>query len=247
MTGGEPGGTTVRPLIGVGAEGPAPDYADLFPEDPTPQMPPQPYPAGGPRGSRRAAARSGRRTRTLVVVAAAVTGVGVLALLGHLVTGPGEADRALPAPSASQPQPAPPGLLRSGGTAEPSSGAGASSTPAGTGDASPAGPDPASVSASASASATATATAGAPDGSAGTAPAVPATVLKPGSRGPEVTALQQRLAQVRLYDGPADGKYDGGVKSAVQRYQKDHGVTGDAAGFYGPATRRSLESVTAAP
>ncbi|MEU1618469.1 hypothetical protein ABZ479_14375 [Streptomyces sp. NPDC005722] len=98
-------------------------------------MPPQPYPAGGQRGSRRAPARSGRRTRTLVVVAAAVTGVGVLALLGHLVTGPGEADRALPAPSASQPQPAPPSLLRSGGTAEPSSGAGASSTPAGTGDA----------------------------------------------------------------------------------------------------------------
>ncbi|MYX37436.1 MULTISPECIES: peptidoglycan-binding domain-containing protein [unclassified Streptomyces] len=253
MSGGEPGGTTVRPLINVGPEGPAPDYAELFPEDPpgpgggpggAPQ--PQPRPAHSPRGARRAAARPRRRLRTVVTVAAAVTGVGVLALLGHLVTGPGEADRARPAPSASQPRLALPSLLDSDGTTEASRGAGAPSARSG-----PGGPSP-SASGSASgtrapASATGSATAGAPGGNTGTATDGSGAVLKPGSRGPEVVALQQRLAQVQLYDGPADGKYDGGVKDAVQRYQQSHGVTGDTSGFYGPGTRRSLESVTSAP
>ncbi|MFI8180844.1 peptidoglycan-binding protein [Actinacidiphila glaucinigra] len=255
MSGGDPGGTTVRPLIGVGPEGPAPDYAELFPEDPpgpgarpggTPQPQPQPQPADAPRGARRAAARSRRRLRTVVTVAAAVTGVGVLALLGHLVTGPGEADRARPAPSASQPRLALPSLLDSDGTAEPSRSAGAPSARSGAGGSSPSASGSASG-AGAQTSATGSASAGAPGGNAATATAGSGAVLKPGSRGPEVVALQQRLAQVRLYDGPADGKYDGGVKDAVQRYQQSHGVTGDTSGFYGPGTRRSLESVTAAP
>ncbi|MFE0626968.1 peptidoglycan-binding protein [Streptomyces sp. NPDC058864] len=257
MSGGEPGGTTVRPLIGVGSEGPAPDWAEVFPENPPGTdgepdgtrriRPPQPRPVDAPRGARRAAARSRRRPRTVVTVAAAVTGVGVLALVGHLVTGPGEADRALPAPSASQPHLALPSLLDSDGTANPSRSAGAASARQGAGDASPSASGPASGTGTrAPATATATTTATAQGGTTATAGSGGA-VLKPGSRGDEVVALQQRLAQVRLYDGPADGKYDGGVKDAVQRYQQEHGVTGDSPGFYGPATRRSLESVTSAP
>lgn len=247
MSGGDPGGTTVRPLIGVGSEGPAPDYAELFPEDPpgpagTPEPHPRPRPADVPRGARRAAARSRRRLRTVVTVAAAVTGVGVLALLGHLVTGPGEADRARPAPSASQPRLALPSLPDSDGTAEPSRSAGAPSARSGAGGSSP---SASGAGAPASATATATTTATAQGGT--TATAGSGAVLKPGSRGPEVVALQQRLAQVQLYEGPADGKYDGGVKDAVQRFQQSHGVTGDSPGFYGPGTRRSLESVTSAP
>ncbi|WP_431966560.1 peptidoglycan-binding domain-containing protein [Actinacidiphila sp. bgisy160] len=264
MSGDEPGGTTVRPLIGVDSEGPAPGYAELFPEDPPgtgdspcdrpgdrpgdrqAQDPPQePHPAHGPRRARRAAARSRRRPRTVLAVAAAVAVVGVLALLGHLVTGPGEADRALPDPSASPPRLALPSLLDSDGTVKPSPGAGAPSART-SGDSSPSASGSASG-AGARASATGAATAGAPSGTAGTAPAGSGAVLKPGSRGPEVVALQQRLAQAGVYDGPADGKYDGSVKDAVQRYQQSHGVTGDTAGFYGPATRRSLESVTTAP
>ncbi|WUD74866.1 peptidoglycan-binding protein [Streptomyces sp. NBC_00510] len=256
MNDGRAGGTTVRPLIGVGPEGPAPDYAELFPEkphgtgdgpgDPQGSPPRVPHPAGGRRGARRGAARSRRRLRAVVTVAGAVAGVGVLALLGHLVTGPGEADRALPDPSTSPPRLALPSLPDSDGTTQPSRGASAPSARTGTGDASPA----ASGSASGTlprASATGTATATTPGGTTGTATAGSGAVLKPGSRGPEVVALQQRLAQVQLYDGPADGKYDGGVKYAVQRYQTGYGVTGDTSGFYGPATRRSLESVTTAP
>lgn len=250
------GGTTVRPLMDVGSAGPAPEYAELFPEhtpgtsgDPgTPRQssPRAPYPADEPRGARRAAARSRRRPRTVLATAAAIAGVGVAALLGQLVTGPGEADRALPAPSASQPRLALPSLLDSDGTAKASRGPGTPSARAGAGGASP------SASASAPgtgtrAPATGTATAAAPSGTAGTATTGSGAVLKPGSRGPEVVALQQRLAQVQLYDGPADGKYDGGVKDAVQRYQQGYGITGDTSGFYGPATRRSLESATTAP
>ncbi|MDX2816786.1 peptidoglycan-binding domain-containing protein [Streptomyces sp. PA03-5A] len=257
MNDGRPGGTTVRPLIGVGPEGPAPDYAELFPDTQhgtgggpgDPQEPPRvPHPAGGHRRARGGAARSRRlRLRAVVTVAGAVAGVGVLALLGHLVTGPGGADRALPDPSTSPPRLALPTLPDSDGTAEPSRGAPVPSARTGAGEASLS----ASGSGSASgtlprASATGTATA-APGGTTGTATAGSGAVLKPGSRGPEVVALQQRLTQVQLYDGPADGKYDGGVKYAVQRYQMGYGVTGDTSGFYGPATRRSLESVTTAP
>ncbi|MEU4094505.1 peptidoglycan-binding domain-containing protein [Streptomyces sp. NPDC026673] len=253
MSGADQGGTTVRPLMGVGSAGPAPEYAELFPEhtpgaggDPGESSPREPRPADEPRGARRAAARPRNRRRTVLATAAVVAGVGVAALLGRLVTGPGEADRALPAPNASQPRLALPSLLDSDGTAKASRGAGTPSARAGAGGAAP------SASGSAPgtgtrAPATSTATAAAPGGTAGTATAGSDAVLKPGSRGPEVVALQQRLDQVQLYDGPADGKYDGGVKDAVQRYQQDHGVTGDSPGFYGPATRRSLESATTAP
>ncbi|MGW3244356.1 peptidoglycan-binding domain-containing protein [Streptomyces sp. NPDC001070] len=260
MSGTEQGETTVRPLIGAGPAGPAPEYAELFPEDPpdtsgdTRELPPltpdraqepRRHPDHAPRGTRRAAARSRRRTRTVVAVAGAALGVGVLALLGQLMTGPGEADRVLPQPSSSPPRLALPSLVASDGTATaPSASGTAPSSRAGaSGGASP------SVSGSASGAAAnpSAGTATASGGAATTAAAGSGAVLKPGSRGPEVVALQQRLAQVQLYDGPADGKYDGGVKYAVQRYQQGYGVTGDASGVYGPATRRSLESVTSAP
>lgn len=254
MNDGRAGGTTARPLIGVGSEGPTPDYAEVFPDTPhgtgggpgDPQEPPPrvPHPAGGRRGARGGAARSRRRLRAVVTVAGAVAGVGVLALLGHLVTGPGEADRALPGPSTSPPRLTLPSLPDSDGTAEPSRGAPVPSARTGAGEASPSGSGSASGTLP---RASATGTATAPGGATGTATAGSGAVLKPGSRGPEVLALQQRLAQVQLYDGPADGKYDGGVKYAVQRYQMGYGVTGDTSGFYGPATRRSLESVTTAP
>jgi hypothetical protein len=255
MSDTEQGETTVRPLIGVGPAGPTPEYAELFPEDPTdtsgdtrelpPLTParvrePRSHRDHAPRGTRRAAARSRRRTRTVVAVAGAALGVGVLALLGQLMTGPGEADRVLPGPSSSPPRLALPSLLASDGTTTAPS---ASARAGASGGASPSVSGSASgAAASPSAPGTATASGGATTAAAGSG-----AVLKPGSRGPEVVALQQRLAQVQLYDGPADGKYDGSVKYAVQRYQQGYGVTGDASGVYGPSTRRSLESVTSTP
>ncbi|MDR3032479.1 MAG: peptidoglycan-binding protein [Kitasatospora sp.] len=68
--------------------------------------------------------------------------------------------------------------------------------------------------------------------------------LKPGDSGPEVTDLQRRLAAVGLYSGSTHGRYDGGVQSAVARFQHTYGVHGDEAGRYGPHTRRTLEART---
>lgn len=59
--------------------------------------------------------------------------------------------------------------------------------------------------------------------------------------------LQLRLRQVDLYSGPADGHYSRRVEYAVRNYQFDRGITQDAPGVYGPATRASLESETTRP
>ncbi|GAA0457232.1 peptidoglycan-binding domain-containing protein [Streptomyces olivaceiscleroticus] len=71
--------------------------------------------------------------------------------------------------------------------------------------------------------------------------------LSEGASGPEVTELQRRLAQLGLYDGPADGRYDAGVTASVARYQRTYGETEDPYGVYGPATRTSLEFLTHEP
>lgn len=73
---------------------------------------------------------------------------------------------------------------------------------------------------------------------AAAAPAV-AAPLKPGSRGPAVKALQQRLGL------PADGIYGRATARAVRRYQRRNGlkVTGRA----DAATRRALGIAAPAP
>ncbi|MBA2948788.1 peptidoglycan-binding protein [Streptomyces himalayensis] len=70
-------------------------------------------------------------------------------------------------------------------------------------------------------------------------------VLRRGDEGPEVVELQQRLQQLRLYVGDADGEYDWPVEDAVSRYQRARGIREN--GTYGPQTRRSLESETSEP
>ncbi|MER7399436.1 peptidoglycan-binding domain-containing protein [Streptomyces sp. NPDC000151] len=76
---------------------------------------------------------------------------------------------------------------------------------------------------------------------------VDAALLSEGANGPEVVELQRRLAQLALYAGAADGRYDAGVTASVARYQRAYGGTGDPYGVYGPVTRASLESRTARP
>ncbi|MGW1022193.1 peptidoglycan-binding domain-containing protein [Streptomyces sp. NPDC002577] len=71
-------------------------------------------------------------------------------------------------------------------------------------------------------------------------------VLRPGDQGPEVVELQERLQQLGLYTGEADGVYDRSVKDAVSRYQRARGIH-EKNGTYGPQTRRSLESETTEP
>ncbi|GAA0709300.1 hypothetical protein GCM10009536_49210 [Streptomyces thermocarboxydus] len=77
-------------------------------------------------------------------------------------------------------------------------------------------------------------------------PADTAPVLRRGDRGPEVVELQQRLRQVWLYQGDADGRYSHRVEEAVRRYQWQWGIN-EELGVYGPRTRARLESETRTP
>ncbi|WP_323180955.1 peptidoglycan-binding domain-containing protein [Streptomyces sp. NBC_01142] len=72
-------------------------------------------------------------------------------------------------------------------------------------------------------------------------------LLRRGDSGQEVAELQQRLTEVWLYGGPADGQYGDGVEDAVRVFQWDRDVRGDPEGVYGPNTRRALESETSEP
>ncbi|WP_236572916.1 peptidoglycan-binding domain-containing protein [Streptomyces sp. GS7] len=86
-----------------------------------------------------------------------------------------------------------------------------------------------------------------PGDSSASAPPTGPIVLREGSTGPQVADLQERLRQLALYAGPADGQYGTAVRSAVARYQQTYGVHGDPDGVYGAPTRASLESRTRAP
>jgi lipoprotein-anchoring transpeptidase ErfK/SrfK len=51
--------------------------------------------------------------------------------------------------------------------------------------------------------------------------------LHEGSTGPDVQALQRRLAELRYDPGPADGRFGQATTYAVQAFQKLHGMTPD--------------------
>ncbi|MEV8539350.1 peptidoglycan-binding protein [Streptomyces sp. NPDC051572] len=75
----------------------------------------------------------------------------------------------------------------------------------------------------------------------------PNPVLQRGDEGPEVTELQLRLTQLRLYTGPDNGIFDKQVQTSVRTYQVARGITSDTLGVYGAATRARLESETTEP
>ncbi|MER6833187.1 peptidoglycan-binding domain-containing protein [Streptomyces cellulosae] len=137
-------------------------------------------------------------------------------------------------------------------SASPSASASESPSASASGSASPS----ASASApSASATASAEPSATPSPGAASSAPAVApepeepvdtAPVLRRGDRGPEVVELQQRLRQVWLYQGDADGRYSRRVEEAVRHYQWQRGIN-EELGVYGPQTRARLESETRTP
>ncbi|MFD7624966.1 peptidoglycan-binding protein [Streptomyces sp. NPDC059851] len=68
----------------------------------------------------------------------------------------------------------------------------------------------------------------------------PGGTLRMGDRGPEVTALQQRLYEQGFTYVNVSGVYDGQTKRGVAQLQRDRDVQGDPTGVYGPATRASL-------
>src|SRR5450432_167761 len=65
------------------------------------------------------------------------------------------------------------------------------------------------------------------------------TVLKRGSSGPEVTALQQALLAHGFDPGIADGAFGGGTEAAVIAFQNSEGMLAD--GVAGPRTLAALQ------
>ena len=62
--------------------------------------------------------------------------------------------------------------------------------------------------------------------------------LQIGSSGDAVRKLEQSLADLHLYTGPADGIFGGGVESAVRAFQRSKNLTAD--GVVGPDTWNAL-------
>ena len=78
-----------------------------------------------------------------------------------------------------------------------------------------------------------------------TRPASPAytaakRTLRYGMHGSDVKALQQRLAQLKYYPGPADGQFGNDTLEAVWAFQEVQGLHVD--GIVGPLTQRALTS-----
>ena len=68
--------------------------------------------------------------------------------------------------------------------------------------------------------------------------AMAATMLEVGSRGANVTKVQQRLIKYGYMDGEADGRYGEATRDAVRWFQRNNGLTVD--GKVGPATAAAL-------
>ncbi|GAA0320079.1 hypothetical protein GCM10010302_69100 [Streptomyces polychromogenes] len=64
--------------------------------------------------------------------------------------------------------------------------------------------------------------------------------LRPGDKGPQVTALQERLYGQGFTYVRVTGVYDGQTKRAVSQLQRDRDIKGDPNGVYGPATRAAF-------
>lgn len=221
-----------------GGEGANADADDQNP----PNSPDSPHSPDSPRR---------RRTALLAVAGAVVAVTAVAGFAGGLFSyEPPSRDDAAPqdvranVPTESESAASAPATTSGSPSTEPTT---ASPTPSPSETPSPtASPTPsATPSESANPSVTPTPTAIAPAASATSS--TPAPVLQRGDEGPEVTELQLRLAQVRLYIGPDNGIFDKQVQNSVRTYQLARGITTDGPGVYGTKTRSSLESETAEP
>ncbi|MFF7474891.1 peptidoglycan-binding protein [Streptomyces sp. NPDC008092] len=198
-----------------------------------------------------------RRPRWPLILAAAGAVLGILAVAGfasgvftHVTptrdgAAPADVRQSVPdvTPSTASPSAAAPAT--SPGSAPPATPSGPASPSA---SRSPSSPAPSSATPSPTPSRSATPTESATTaGAAASARPTSAPVLRPGDTGAEVTELQQRLAQLNLYTGTADGHYDSRTEDAVRTYQLARGILTDEPGVYGAATRAALESETTEP
>ncbi|MFB7335909.1 peptidoglycan-binding protein, partial [Streptomyces adustus] len=208
--------------------------------------------------------RAGRRRRAVLLGAGAVVAVAAAAgLTGGLFSSDtptqeaaASADVQVAAPDASADGAGADSADATADSAQPSTSASpsASSSPSESASASPsesesksapsASPSP-SRPAEPTATATSAGTTASPAPGGGGQSAAP--VLRLGDRGPEVAELQQRLEQLRLYNGRIDGRFTNRVDYALRTYQWARGVRGDAPGVYGAETRAMLEAETSQP
>jgi hypothetical protein len=70
-------------------------------------------------------------------------------------------------------------------------------------------------------------------------PALTSGLLKQGTSGPDVKALQQALAAVGESPGKIDGVFGAQTETALVAFQKGAGISAD--GVYGPATKAALD------
>ncbi|MEU6109971.1 peptidoglycan-binding protein [Streptomyces albidoflavus] len=240
---------------------------DLFPPDQRGQAAGGEYGADAPditpppsaHRPKRTAARSARRRRA-AILGASVGAVVVVALAGVVATDslPDEKpeERALPAPSATAPHTIAPG------PATPS--ASASGSPESTAPSSTAPSAPPTASSGDGKPASSPTPAAGPDGPPAPKPSAPRPpaepsgepspdqppqedpVLRRGDSGPQVRELQQRLQQLHLYRGQADGDFDRRLEDSLRVYQWARGLR-DNLGVYDEPTRRQLESETTQP
>lgn len=208
-----------------------------------------------------AAGRPGRRRRNGILAAAGVvvTMVAAAGFAGGLLSYDTPArDGALPedvrasvpdvSPKAASAAPSASASPTVSAPAAPASSLSASPSPSASGASASASPSPSASSSPASAPPTATATAtGSAADTGGQQGLGPAPTLQRGDDGPEVTELQLRMSQLRMYMGDADGHFDRHLEDAVRWYQWARGITSDPSGVYGAATRTSLESETSQP
>ncbi|MFI5641730.1 peptidoglycan-binding protein [Streptomyces goshikiensis] len=241
----------VRPYVAPSGR-PSPSTAPAWPRSGPATTRRAPAPAAAPdpaRGSGSAAAAgaaspgsAARHGRRLPVAVSVLLGLGAVGGLALLLTGPEERrpERAVAPPGLSVPvlparspgagdEPSP-------GPSTPLPGSPRSSVRA----SAPASARPGSasgVSASPAAPASGSAPAGTP--SAGIAAAGGGT-LRPGDRGSEVRALQERLHGQGFTYVVVNGVYDGRTRRGVAQLQSDRGISGDPQGVYGPATRAAF-------
>lgn len=79
-----------------------------------------------------------------------------------------------------------------------------------------------------------------PSASAGQPPAGSSGTLRMGDRGPEVSALQERLYGQGFTYVAVTGVYDSQTRRGVAQLQRDRDIKGDQPGVYGPATQAAF-------
>uniref|UniRef100_A0AAU3HVX0 Peptidoglycan-binding protein n=1 Tax=Streptomyces sp. NBC_01393 TaxID=2903851 RepID=A0AAU3HVX0_9ACTN len=218
--------------------------------------------ASGPGQEASPAGRARRRRRSGVL---AVTGV-VVTVVAAAGVASGLLSYDPPARDEAQPKDvraSAPDVLSDTASAVPSASASSTESASASASASPStSPSPSAsesdTSASPSSSATASPTSARPSPTATATGSVASTggggpnevagpTLRRGDSGSEVTELQLRLSQLRMYMRKADGQFDRHLEDAVRWYQWARGISGDDPGVYGPATRASLEAETSQP